>query len=164
MKIQQMAFMLLAVTLFFAIAGLFVITISFSGIKQSADLIKEQNALLLVSKIADSPEFACENAFNQPMTNCIDTDKAMALKKNIQDYRNFWGISGLEMIWVYPDNNTGTECTTENYPECGEITLIPVANGTGIGNFVSLCRKAIDNNSIPYNQCDLGKIIVIYNG
>ena len=54
MKIQQMAFMLLAVTLFFVIAGLFVLMIVFSGVKQSAQAINEQNALSLVSKIADS--------------------------------------------------------------------------------------------------------------
>lgn len=164
MKIQQMAFMLIAVTLFFAIAGLFILVINFSGIKQSANLINEENALTLVSKIADSPEFSCGNAFNLALTNCIDTDKVMALESHIQDYSNFWGISGLQIVWVYPDNNTNIECATGNYPECGKITLIPTKTGTGIPNFVSLCRKEIDNNSIPYNQCDLGKIIVTYNG
>ncbi|MGA2130281.1 MAG: hypothetical protein ABSG05_01540 [Candidatus Pacearchaeota archaeon] len=166
MKIQQMAFMLIAVTLFFVIAGLFILVINFSGVKQSAKLIDEENALTLVSKIADSPEFSCGNAFDQPLTSCIDTDKVMALENHIQDYRNFWGISGLQIAWVYPNNSTlaNTSCTTGNYPACGKITLIPTSNGTGVPNFVNLCRREIDNNSIPYNQCDLGKVIVVYNG
>src|SRR3989304_7468413 len=103
MKIQQMAFMLIAVTFFFVLAGLFIIMIRFSGLRESAELLEERNALLLASKVADSSEFSCQNAFfGQTITNCIDTDKVMALKERISTFSGFWGIDGLEIRWVYP--------------------------------------------------------------
>jgi len=36
MKIQQMAFMLIAVMIFFALVGLLILTIGFSGLKEKA--------------------------------------------------------------------------------------------------------------------------------
>lgn len=164
MKIQQMAFMLVAITLFFILAGLFIITIRFSGLKENAELLEEKNALLLASKIADSPEFSCEGAFGKSMANCIDTDKIMALKSRISTgaYRDFWSVDGIEIRWVFPSEIT--ECTLENYPSCGKITLVNAESGTGIANFVSLCRKeSINNKGVIYNKCEVGKIIVTYN-
>lgn len=163
MKMQQMAFMLVAVTMFFAIAGLFVISLLFSNLKQSSSLLQEKNALLLVSKIADSPEFSCSSAFGQARTNCIDTDKVMALEGRIQDYSSFWGISGLEIIKV-GNESQGVECISSNYPDCSQITLLASTNGTGVSNFVSMCRREQDNNSsLAYYKCELGKVIVTYN-
>ncbi len=161
MKIQQMAFMLIAVTLFLVMAGMFILVINFSNLKGTAALLQEKNALLLVSKIADSPEFGCGNAFEEPRTNCIDTDKVMALTGRLQDYSGFWGVNGIEIRKVYPAE-TGTECTLENYPKCGKITLIASKNGTGVSNFVSLCRK--EQGDFIYSKCEIGRIIVTYGG
>lgn len=162
MKIQQMAFMLIAVTLFLVMAGMFILVIKFSSLKDTAALLNERNALLLVSKIADSPEFGCGNAFGDPRTNCIDTDKVMALAGRLQDYSSFWGVDGIEIRKVYPVE-TGAECTLENYPECGKMTLIASEKGTGVSNFVSLCRKESDESGgFVYDRCDLGRIIVTY--
>jgi len=158
MKIQQMAFMLIAVSLFFVVAGMFIILINFSGLKQSARALEEQDALLLVSKIASSPEFSCQEAFGNIMTDCIDLDKAMALKENIKDYSGFWG-AGIKIMKVYP-TDINVECTTTNYPDCGQITLSSSDQGTGVSNFVSLCRKVSDGNI--YDKCELGRIIVTY--
>ena len=159
-KIQQMAFMLIGVTLFLIMAAMFILMIRFSSIKDSAELLEEKNALLLVSKIADSPEFSCQNAFGTARSNCIDTDKVMALKSRIADYRGFWGVDGLEIRKV--SSETGAECGLENYPECGNITLVRSNNGTGVANFVSLCRKGRETRT--YDKCELGRIIVVYEG
>ena len=158
MKIQQMAFMLIAVTLFFVLVGLFFVVILFSGTKESAALLKEEGALLLVSKLANSPEFSCGNAFGTTKINCIDGDKAMALKDNINTYSNFWGVQGIEIKNIYPKNQE--ICTFENYPDCGEITLIP-GTGTGVSNFVALCKKENIEGQI-YDRCELARIVVYY--
>jgi len=63
LKIQQMAFMLMAITLFFVLVGLFVLKINLSELKQSAETLEEKNALLLVTRLANSPEFSCDNSF-----------------------------------------------------------------------------------------------------
>jgi hypothetical protein len=159
-KIQQMAFMLIGVTLFLAMAAMFILVIRFSSLKDSAKLLEEKNALLLVSKIADSSEFSCGNAFGSARGNCVDTDKVMALKSRIQAYSSFWGISGIEIRKV--SSATEAECNLENYPECGKITLFKSTGGTGVSNFVSLCRKELAETS--YDKCELGRMIIFYGG
>lgn len=165
MKIQQMAFMLIAVTLFFVIAGLFVLTIVFSDIKGSAELIQERNALLLVSRLANSPEFACGDAFSGSRVNCVDLDKVIALKNNINDYTtlqsNFWGVDGIEIVKVIQNNNV--ECNSNNYPLCDSITLIEASGGTGVSNFISLCRNEGSTSGIVQDKCEIGRIILTYN-
>ena len=159
MKIQQMAFMLIAVTLFFALAGLFLITFVFSGLKDSAALLEEQNALSLVSKLANSPEFSCEQAFGTNNIKCIDGDKVMALKDSVLRYSGFWGVDGIVIKKIYPKDST--ICTSENYPNCGEINIVSAESGTGVSNFAILCRKAKDEYKI-YNKCELAEVIVTY--
>ena len=65
MKIQQMAFMLIAIMIFFALVGLIILTVGFSGLKEKATALQEENANLLVSKLANSPEFSCGQAFER---------------------------------------------------------------------------------------------------
>ncbi len=158
MKMQQMVFMLIAITLFFVLVGLFFIIIVFSGVKESAELLEERNAMLLVSKLANSPEFSCGDLFGGTKTNCIDSDKAMALKSNINKYSNFWGVDGIKIKKIYPEDES--VCTSENYPDCGEITIF-TGNGTGVSNFVALCRKENIEEQI-HDRCELARIITYY--
>ena len=160
MKMQQMVFMLIAVTLFFVLVGLFFIMVVFSGAKESAALLEEENALLLVSKLANSPEFSCGNAFGSTKINCIDGDKTMALKSNINRYSNFWGVDGIEIKKIYPKDTS--ICTFENYPDCGQIILL-AGEGTGVSNFIALCRKENIEGQI-HDKCELARIIVYYEG
>ena len=161
LKIQQMAVMLLAVTLFFALAGMLVLATQFSGLKQRATTLAADNAKLLVAKIADSPEFSCGDSFGVGTGSCIDADKVINLKDKIDKYGkgSFWGVNGIEIRTIYPQNN-GTECTKLNYPDCNLITLIK-SSGVGVSNFVSLCGKQ-NVNGQTYDKCELAKIIVTY--
>ncbi|MEK6817324.1 MAG: hypothetical protein AABX80_00840, partial [Nanoarchaeota archaeon] len=145
--------------------GLLVVTIGFSGLKEKATALQEKNAMLLASKLANSPEFSCGQAF-ESKENCIDFDKIFILKENINKYKtgdkNFWGVSGIEIIKIYPKNSKLIECNSENYPDCSKIVLFS-ETGISIENFVSLCRKEFDSeNYITYDKCELGKILVKY--
>ena len=180
MKIQQMAFMLIAVTLFFALVGLFVLGVFSSGLKNSATLLEEQNALLLVSRLSNSPEFSCGDAFGTSRVNCVDFDKVMALKSNMNDYTKarFWGDVGIEIVKVYAGSGggiTNVSCTPGNYPSCGKIEIVKASSGTGVSNFASLCRKQGKNHPvfnetgdvIGYifrigDECEIAKVVVTY--
>ena len=161
LKIQQMAFMLMAVTLFFILVGLFVLVIRFSGLRKSAEILEEENAVLLISKIANSPEFSCEESFGSGKTNCIDSDKVMVLKEHIGKYFGFWGVSNIEIRKIYPKMSE-TECNLGNYPNCNLIKITSSElEGVGIANFVSLCRKESFEGEV-FDKCELGKIIISY--
>jgi hypothetical protein len=162
MKIQQMSFMILGVFLFFVLIVMIVLTIKVTGLKQSATDLREQNALLLVSKLANSPEFSCGKAFGTEKTDCIDLDKVMMLKEeNIMRYINFWGVSNIEIRRIYPENKN-ISCTIQNYPKCDTIKLISTSNaGYDKSNFVALCRKENYNGNI-ITKCEMGKLIIRY--
>jgi len=160
LKIQQMVFVLLAVTLFFVLVGMLVLGIRFSGLKGSATELEEKNAMLLVSRIANSPEFSCGKAFGRSRTNCIDADKVMMLKKNIEKYDNFWGReTNIEIRKIYPGGEV--VCTAENYPNCEIINLQSKQINIEHSNFISLCRKDLINGE-TYDKCELAKIMVSY--
>lgn len=164
LKIQQMAFMLMAVTLFFVLVALFVIIMKFSGLKETGTALEEKNAMLLVTKLANSPEFACGRAFGNAGTNCVDADKVMMLRENIAKYRNFWGskVTNIEIRKIYPLLDKEILCTSGNYPNCNVIRVISGdVSGFYIGNFISLCHKNNFEGEV-YDKCELAKLFVSY--
>lgn len=164
MKIQQMAVMLLAVTLFFILVGMFILTFKLAGLKESSIALEEKNAMLLVTKVANSPEFSCGRSFGTGKINCIDTDKVMMLKQSSEKYSKFWGnnVANIEIRRIYPAN-TQKECTLNNYPDCDIIKLYSKdITGNSIWNFVSLCRKELSEEGNTYDKCELGKIFISY--
>ena len=159
MKIQQMAFMLIAVTLFFMLVGIFVFVIRFSNLKQSSIILEEENAVLLVTKLANSPEFACGASFGSSRLSCIDADKIMILKEHISEYLGFWGIAEIEIRKIDPDS--GVECNSENYPDCGIIKVYSknVNKLPASSNFVALCRKESSDTGV-YDKCEIARLMI----
>ncbi|MBP6857240.1 hypothetical protein KBC25_02340 [Candidatus Pacearchaeota archaeon] len=165
MKIQQMSFMLIAVFLFFALVGMIVLGFMLGNLKNNATTLKEQNAMLLASRMASSPELWCGEVYGREKTDCIDLDKVMALKANIREYSEFWKISSLEIRKIYPSTvpKKEIECTKSNYPNCNLITLINKKDSYDVSNYVALCRKEVYNDKVV-NKCELGVIIIGYEG
>ncbi len=161
-KIQQTAFLLIAITLFFVLAGLLFLGFYLSGIKDDANALKEKQTRLLVSKLADSPEFSCGESFGSKLRDCVDSDKVMMLMKEREKYKNFWGVENIEIIKIYPEMAGEVECTLGNYPDCNVFKVLNEEN-TGIydSNFVSLCRKESEGGK-SYNKCELGLLMVSY--
>lgn len=158
-KIQQMAFMLMTIFILFVIIGVIVISIKTASLKQAATEYAREEALTLVSKLANSPEFSCGNSYGNQKSDCVDFDKAMALKNNINNYKELWSVTNIE-IRKLPNENV--LCTEENYPDCDTLQIINnTVSGYSVSNFVSICYKINDGNEV-LNKCDLGKIIVSY--
>jgi hypothetical protein len=159
LKIQQMAFMLMAVTLFFVLVGMFVLVFRFSGLRDSATELEEKNAMLLVTKLANSPEFS----FGNTKLNCIDADKAMILGENIEKYAGFWGkdVSNIEIHRIYPVSEE-VVCNLGNYPNCNIIRMYEGVAGYYLTNFVLLCRKESLEGDI-YDKCEIAKVMVGYD-
>ena len=161
MKIQQMAFMLIAVTLFFVLVLMFFLVVKFSGLKGSAQALEEKNALLLVSKLANSPEFSCEESFGKNKINCVDADKAMMLKESIERYEDFWGVKNIEIRKIYPEREEKV-CELGNYPDCNVIRMRSEVGGFDASNFVVLCRKESSEGGF-YDKCEIAKMMVSYD-
>lgn len=150
MKIQEMAFVLVAIMIFFGIVAIIYFKISTSGLQQNVESQRADQASQLVQKLASTPEFAFTAI---DCTNCIDMDKVMLLK-GMKNYKSFWGLDFLQVEVLYPQQHG--ECTTANYPNCRTITIINNTQGIPSSAYVSLCRQEFDNGN--YVKCDLGRI------
>jgi len=152
----------MALVLFFALVGLMVFTFKFSYLKDSATILNEKNALLLSTKIANSPEFSCGESFGNSLTNCIDGDKVMMLKELSARYGGFWGnVPNIIIESVYPGEAIA-ECTKANYPNCNRIKIHDSELDSFYQpNFVSLCKK-MNVGGKTISKCELAKIYVGY--
>lgn len=153
LKIQQMAFMLIAVFLFFIFVILFFVSIRFASLQQDVIDQQREEALAIVSKIAEMPEFSCP----WDRLNCVDADKAMALK-DLEAYEEFFPVDSIIIRKIYPET-TEIDCNRENYPDCNVIKILQESDVEPISTFVALCRK--DNSpGFVYDKCELAMLSV----
>jgi len=153
MKIQQMAFMLMAVVLFFILVGLFWLSIQYINLHKEATEAEQEKSIIAASFLGESAEFTC-GAY------CVDTDKLVVLKER-KAYRNFWPFDYILVKKVGKEDEV--ECTKANYPDCNLYTIYSNkgASTREAKSFVALCRKENLNDRI-YTKCELGKMIIGY--
>ena len=151
-KIQQMAFVLVAIIIFFAIVALFYLMFRVSNLKADAAIMQENEAKEMVQKLAGSPEFSWTGS---ECSGCIDLDKILVLRER-RSYKGFWNLDYLMIERVYPLKGEG-ECTKANYPNCKTVTLVNSTSNYGIplSAFVALC--SIEERG-SFEKCELGKI------
>lgn len=150
MKIQQMAFVLVALMIFLSMVALFYINIRTGSLRQSVTDLEDEQAKEIVRKLSSVPEFSFTAGGD--CASCVDLDKVLELKDRAT-YNDFWKFDHLSIKKTYPAGEG--ECTSFNYPDCGEITLIEGNEGSGAVTraFVSLCRW-----SNTYYKCELGEL------
>ena len=158
-KIQEMAFMLIAVILFFILVGLFILSIFFVNLQKEATNLAEDKTLSAVTNIANTPELNCEIG----KTNCIDGDKLISLINLDGSYENFWGFSSLRIVRldaIEKDYSEMIKCDFANYPECDlfEVYDKEINNERAVSSFVALCRKDSEDR-VTYDRCEVAKII-----
>lgn len=156
LKIQEMAFMLVAIILFFVLVGLFAASIIFRNLHESATQNEEAKTLSAISNLAGTAEFVCTG--NRP--NCVDEDKLMALigKKSFESYWPFTSLSVLKYSGFNKRESEMIKCTIENYPNCDifEVYNKNSSNDNRIHSFVALCRVEFD--TIVYEKCEIAQL------
>jgi hypothetical protein len=150
LKIQEMAFVLVAIVIFFVMVGLVLVSIRVQNLKESAGDLRVEDANQLVKNLASSPEFSWEDG---SCSNCIDLDKAFVLK-NRKGYEDFWDLDYLVIEKIYPFEEG--ECLSRNYPDCKSISIVEGNLGNPSSAFISLCRR--DFEETGYVRCELGKV------
>lgn len=153
-KIQEMAFVLVAFAVFFVIAGLFYFSVKIAGGKGDIQEQREQEARELIRSIAESAEFRWSSS-GRSCKGCVDLDKAILLKdEERRAYQELWNLDHLRIETIYP-REIG-ECNRNNYPNCRSITIINKSSNYALqGAFVALCRW---DSRLESETCFLGKI------
>ena len=153
LKTQEMAFMLMAVVLFFIIAGLFFLTVMYKDMYSSANLAEKEKTITTMTKLSDTAEFNC----GKPL--CVDTDKLMAMK-NRRVYEGFWQVTSLEVVKIKEASEEEVECNVNNYPNCNLFKIYDKnVQGDKFSTFVALCRKEKTETGYWYDKCELGKVV-----
>jgi len=158
LKIQEMAFMLVAVMFFFILVGLFVFSIVYSNLHEEATAIAEARTLSAITNLADSPEFQCESS----KSNCVDGDKLITLVGR-KSYENFWPFSSLAVVMSSAFDKSEDEmreCDFSNYPDCDRFTIYDkkVKNENVISSYVAICRKDYEN-MYTYEKCEIARLV-----
>lgn len=142
MKIQQMAFMLIAVVIFFAMVALVYFSISSANLQARASDLRDEEARELARQIAGTPEFAF--TAKGDCSSCIDFDRAFQISKSDEYKKHFWNLDYLAIEKVSPGgvSETGrvTECSSSNYPDCNQITIISSNDYATKTSFVALAE------------------------
>lgn len=155
LKIQEMAFVLVAIAVFFGLAALFFITVNLGSVKQNVQDLNRDTARQLAYQLANTPEFKWRDS---SCSGCIDMLKVMLVKQEKGIYIPFWNLDYLRIETVYPYKEG--ECDLSNYPNCNAITLANNSRYFGIpaSAFVALCRDEKIETGGSYEKCELGRI------
>ena len=160
MKVQEMIFMLLGLAIFFILILLLYVTFSMSSVQNTVKEKSRDDAVLLASRLAGSPELGCVSGISGSAV-CVDADKLIALTYH-PDYQRFWDINSLRIERVYPYEGRTIPCIIENYPNCNSFVIIKNKSSSveEYSSFVTLCRKESIEGLGFYDKCELGKIVV----
>jgi len=148
LKIQQMAFMIVAVFFFFALAGLFVLSYYSRSLKGSVEQLQKDQAISSLQTLTDMPELSCGYL-------CLDVDKLIVMSG--EDYEPMWPVASIKVYKVYPAFESEIECPGQ---DCNYYDVYDSGQGDlkEYSSFVSVCQKV--RIGAVYEQCDIGKLVV----
>lgn len=145
MKIQQMAFMLVAIVIFFSMIALIYFSISLTNLRHKYTELKDAEARELVRKLSGAPELTF--TAGSSCSGCVDFDKAFVLSQRYGGvYSQLVNLEYLSIEKVFPQSTNG-ECDAGNYPDCSELILIDRADNSIATKtaFVALAWRENDN-------------------
>jgi hypothetical protein len=140
LKIQETAFMLLALIFLFALLFIFYSNYEVRQVYSAKNLALKERAISLLDKFVAMPEFSCLEG------GCIDEDKLIAIR-NLTTYGDLWrGVSRIQVVRIYPSK----QIITVYQKGTPELTY---------SAFVPLC-KTIYSEGYILQKCDLAKLLV----
>jgi disulfide oxidoreductase YuzD len=159
MKIQQMAFMLVTLMIFFSMVALIYFTISLSNLKKDVSRLQDEEAMELARKMSGTPELAF--TATSDCSSCIDYDKAkqMAENSNLKEkYKDLWNINYLAIECIITDENYpdvySADCSED--PDLNPLVLIEESESYSTKTaFVTLARW---DSGLGNYRYDLGRI------
>lgn len=156
-KIQQMAFMLIAVFIFFTLIALFFLQLSLGDLKYSADQLEREQVMSALLSWSELPELSCSDR----SSSCIDEDKLYIL--SLEDfnklYSSFWPVSSIKVYKVNSDFSIGElKCPQ---PRCNYYDVYNSgANSTQTyATYVSLCKTNKEDSQV-FEYCELATLSI----
>ena len=155
-RIQQMAFMIVAVFFFFILVGVAYISYQYNAINQKYQELQKEEAMRSLQILTNMPEIGCSQDYM-----CIDEDKIYALTVK-KGYGNtyFWPIASIRVYKIYPafENQNIISCPA---PNCNYYDIYDSGqkNVQEYATYVSLCKK-VREGGYTFDRCEIGKLSV----
>ncbi len=128
MKIQQMAFMLVAVMIFFAMVAIVYFMIVLSRLEGTAADLQEEEAKELARQMAGTPELMFSK-LSFPSSSSVDLHKALSIANDAAYKNKFWNLDYLAIERVYPPPNEELcDPSGINIATCRYLTIIKNSN------------------------------------
>jgi hypothetical protein len=150
-KIQETAFVLLALMILFSLAFIFYFRLQASSLAEKGEELRQKQAISLLDKITAMPELRCSTSLGRATESlCVDKDKVRiftssdsAFKEN---YEDIWkGLKNIRIMQIYPQEE--------------EFNLYYKSEGNETySTFISLCHE--EYNGIGWHKCSIGMILV----
>jgi flagellar basal body-associated protein FliL len=143
LKIQEMAFVLVAVIILFGFVLIFFTRFQLGTIQQSAAEIRREQAINMLHTIAAMPELRCSSGSE---INCIDKSKLDGFMKIRNKYNEFWKNAFITKVKI-----------EEFYPQGKEYIIYSGEDGSSVSysTYIPLCEQQ------TYDlKCIIGKITV----
>ncbi len=156
-KIQQMAFMLVAIFIFFTLVGLFILQMNLGGLRYSAEQLEREQVLSALLSWSELPELSCSDG----SSGCIDEDKIVVLSSEDFNrlYSSFWPVASIRVYMVNANFSNGEiecpgqGCNYYNVYESGQSSSEMVAS------YVSLC-KTVKTEGPVFKRCEMATLSI----
>jgi hypothetical protein len=153
-KIQQMAFMIVAVFIFFILVGLFFVQFGLEDLRTTAADLERKQAIEALQAWSEFPEFSCSDRSSY----CIDEDKLSVLagRNYSQLYSSFWPVASIR---VYKINSNSSELVICPQPNCNyyEVYDSGQTDRVEYSSYVSICRLSKVESRVM-KECEMGKL------
>lgn len=150
LRIQQMAFMIVAIFFFFILVGLGYLGYQTKTLNSNYLDLQKEKAISSLQVLTNMPELSCGSL-------CLDTDKLEVMSEKSKEYKDMWDIASIKVIKVYPGFTTLVKCPNLN---CNEYDVYDSGQKgiTQYSTFVSLCKKL--NEDGYYTKCEIAKLLI----
>jgi len=149
-KIQQMAFMIVGLLIFFVLVALAFLAWQYRSIQNNYEDLQQELAITSLKTIAGMPELAC----SESKELCLDEDKLEVMIKE-KGY-NIWPVASINVTKIYPADKfvkcPGQECNVYEIYNSGQKNMQMVST------YVSICKKIKETSF--YDKYEIGKLIV----
>lgn len=158
-KIQETAFVLLAIVLLFSLAFMFYFRLHSSKLAKEAAELQQQQAVSLLDKVVAMPELRCSASLGFiTEVLCIDEDKLESMKEEpfIKDYKSVWkGLLEVKVVEIYPTSEKEFVLYSREKKKGEE------GNRT-YSTFAPLCK--MEHNGVGWYKCSVGMISITIGG
>jgi len=136
LKIQEMAFVLVAVVFLFSIVFLFFVRFQSAQLTEQAQFLREYRSISMLESVAGMPELQCALQ-GKGVSVCIDSGKLAAFSGDSglkQKYEEIWensNIAGVSVEEVYPENHEYEIYKNDSNNTITYSTYVPLCSPEG---------------------------------